>query len=48
MAGIIAGKILKNLDKHETVRNAARLIALREYFDYLIEFEIELGEQLKG
>lgn len=46
MAGIIAGNILKNLDKHETVKNAARLIALREYFDYLIEFEIELGEQL--
>jgi len=46
MAGIIAGKILKNLDKHETVKNAARLIALREYFDYLIEFEIDLSEQM--
>lgn len=43
-AAEIAKMVLKDIDKHETVKNAARLIALREYFDYLIEFEMELTD----
>lgn len=45
-AAAIAKVILKDIDKHETVKNAARLIALKEYFDYLIEFEMELTDLL--
>jgi len=32
----------------EITKNAARLIALKEYFDYLIEFEFELSDEIKS
>jgi len=44
----LAKNLLKSPDKHETTKNAARLIALREYFDYLIEFEFDLSEKIEA
>jgi len=45
ISGVIAQAIIKSPDKHEVTKNAARLITLREYFDSLIEFDMELTDQ---
>lgn len=47
-AGVIAKAIIQAPDKHEVTKNAARLIALKEYFDYLIEFEMELTDLINS
>lgn len=44
----ISKAVLEQGDKHEITKNAARLIALKEYFDYLIEFEFELSDEIKS
>jgi len=43
-AGVIANAVIKQIDTHEITKNAARLIALREYFDFLIENEFDLND----
>lgn len=43
-AGVIANAVIKQIDTHEVTKNAARLIALREYFDFLIESEFDLSD----
>jgi len=45
-AGAISREVLKRTDSHEVTKNAARLIALREYFDFLIENEFNLTDFL--
>lgn len=45
-AGVIANAVIKQIDTHEITKNAARLIALREYFDFLIENELKLIEMI--
>lgn len=45
-AGVIATAVIKQIDTHEITKNVARLIALREYFDFLIENEFELTEMM--
>lgn len=42
--GSISKEVLNKIDTHEITKNAARLIALREYFDFLIENEFELSD----
>ena len=44
----ISKAVLEQGDKHEITKNAARLIALKEYFDYLIEFEFELSDEINA
>jgi len=45
-AATIAKQIIKSPDKSEVVKNHARFIALKEFFDYLVVIDQELDEMI--
>lgn len=47
-ASVIAKAIMANAGSHEVTKNAARLIALKEYFDFLIENEFEVKDMINN
>lgn len=38
---------MTGVQREGRIKDAARLIALREYFDHLIEFEMDINEVLE-